>query len=135
MAITPLQKTRELYSDFDMDLTRHPVTNDVSRKTNENAVKDSIKNIILTDFGERPFQPNFGGNIRAQLFESHTPLTLKAIKTNIETALAKFEPRAEIIGVVVDSDPDSNTVKAYIEFITINSEVSTTLEILLKRVR
>jgi len=98
-------------------------------------VKDSIKNIILTDFGERPFQPNFGGNIRAQLFESHTPLTLKAIKTNIETALAKFEPRAEIIGVVVDSDPDSTTVKAYIEFITINSELSTPLEILLKRVR
>lgn len=137
MPITPLQKTPELYSDFDVNLTRHPVTNDVSKKTNSNAIKDSVKNIVLTNHGERPFQHRFGGNIRAQLFENHTPVTYKTIETNIRNALERFEPRIEIIGVKIggDNDLDTNTLSAYIEYVPINSEESTTLEILLRRVR
>ena len=137
MALTPLQKTPELYSDFDMALTRHPVTNDVSRKTNDNAIKDSIKNIVLTNHGERPFQPEFGGNIRAQLFETHTPTTYKTIETQIRNSLERFEPRIELLGVQIGgkNDLDSNELRAYIEYIPINNEEATTLEILLERVR
>ena len=135
MAITPLQKTPELYSDFDLALTRNPVTNDLSRNLNTVAIKESVKNIVLTNHGERPFRPLFGGNIRAQLFESHTPATLKSVETSIRTALNTWEPRIELLGVKVTSDVDTNEINAYIEFVPINSEQATTLNVLLKRVR
>lgn len=135
MATTPLQKTPELYSDFDLDLTRNPVTNDISRSLNTNSIKESVKNIVLTNHGERPFRPEFGGNIRAQLFENHTPATLKTIETSIKTALLRWEPRIELLGVKISDDVDSNSISAYIEFVPINSEEATTLTVILKRVR
>ena len=135
MPITPLQKKKELYSDFNIDLVRHPVTNDVSRIINENSIKESIRNIILTNWGERPFAPEFGGNITAQLFENHTPITMKTIETRVRKTIAKHEPRVELLGVSVNSDPDTNELRVYIEFVSINSENPQTIDVLLKRVR
>ena len=76
MAIkTPLNAKKSLYSDFHMDLFRNPVSLDLAVNRDEEAVKQSIKNLLLTDRGERPFQPDLGSDIRKMLFENLTPNT------------------------------------------------------------
>lgn len=135
MPITPLTKKRELYSDFGKDLMIHPVTNDVSRKINENAVKESIRNLVLTNRGERPFQPELGCDVRAMLFENITAETFDTMKIMIQETLDAYEPRAEIIGVDVGSTSDPNEISVTITFVLINSEEPTRIEIILNRVR
>lgn len=135
VTITPLTKKSELYRDFDIDLTRHPVTNDVSVNVNENAVRRSIKNIVLTKKGERPFDRDFGSNITAYLFENHTPATYKTAEQDIRAAIERYEPRCELIQVEVTGDPDSNTIRATIRFVVINTNETSQLDILLRRVR
>lgn len=135
MAITPITKKRILYSDFGKDLTLNPVTTDVSRLTNEDAVKESIRNLVLTNRGERLFQPEVGCDITSQLFENFTPETFSTIRRMILETLDAYEPRAEIIDVDVGGQIDSNELKVTITFLTINREDPTTLEIILNRVR
>jgi len=135
VTITPLTKKKELYKDVDLDLTRHPVTNDVSVNINENAVKASIRNIVLTKKGERPFDRDFGSNITAYLFENHTPVTYKSAENDIRAAIKMYEPRCELIDVTVGGDPDSNNLRATIRFVVINTNETSTLEILLRRAR
>jgi len=135
MAITPITKKREYYSDLDKALTLNPVTNDVARKINENAVKESITNLILTNRGDRPFQPELGCDIRSQLFESITQDTLDTIKIMISETLDAYEPRADILGIDVGGRIDSNELSVTITFVVINSDEPTTLEIILNRIR
>lgn len=135
VSITPLTKKRELHSDFDASMPRHPVNNDLSRITNEEAIKASIKNIVLTNRGERFFDPNFGCDIRAMLFENVTSSVLAVIRQDIIKTIEAYEPRCRLIGVDVIGNLESNSVGVFIQFIAINSETPTNLEILVERVR
>ena len=74
--ITPRLKKKNLYSDIHKDLAANPITGDLALRRDEESVKESIKNIILTDQGERLMQPLIGGNIRAMLFENNTPAVM-----------------------------------------------------------
>ena len=91
--ITPLARTREAHSDFHKDLALLPGRNDIARKVNENSVKEEIKNILLTDRGERLFQPLVCSYIRQLLFENVSPVTSIIIRDRIESALQTYEPR------------------------------------------
>ena len=71
--ITPRTRFEAVYSDFHKDLSPIPGRGDIARRLNENSVREAIKNLILTDKGERLFQPNLGSDIRASLFENVTP--------------------------------------------------------------
>lgn len=133
--ITPITKKPELYSDFHRDLTMNPVTYDVARKTNEESVKQALHNLLLTDKGERPFQPNLGCDIRKMLFENITPSTITLMKNTIESAIRNYEPRANIIDVDVTANTDSNAVTISIVFNVINSEKEITFTKTLSRVR
>lgn len=135
MVVTPITKKRILYSDFGKDLTIHPVSADVTRNLNEEAIKESIKNIILTDKGERPFQPNFGCDVRKRLFDNLTPDTLHFIRDDIITAIQNFEPRCILNGVDISGDLNSNILNITVVFTVINSETPTTLSLLLNRIR
>jgi len=135
MAITPLTKKRVIYSDFDKQLTQHPVSGDIMRTTNEEAVKASIKNLVLTDRGERPYQPNVGCDVRQLLFEPFTEQTRTAIKTLITQTIENYETRANLIGVDVYGDIDSNELNVSIVFNVINNEEPVTLEFVLNRIR
>lgn len=135
MAVTPITVKRELYADFHKDLTENPVNFDLARKINEEAVKESIKNLILTDRGERPFQPKLGSNIRAVLFDSVTPAIAETAREMITDTILNYEPRANLISVDVAGDVDANTIRATIIFNVINSEEPITLEATLNRVR
>lgn len=133
--VTPITKKQELYSDFFMNLDENPVSLDLARKTNEEAVKASIKNLLLTDKGERPYQPNLGCNIRQMLFDNVTPDSIITMREIIKETLEAYEPRADIIGVDVTSSIDNNEVFVAIVFKVINNSEPVTLVTSLTRVR
>lgn len=135
MAITPLTKKREIYSDFGKDLLLNPVSSDVSRKINEEAVKESIKNLILTDRGERLFQPEVGCDIRAMLFENFTQETVDTMRNMVFETIQTYEPRCNLLGVDVTGRIDSNEIRVIITFALINNEEPITLEVILNRIR
>lgn len=135
MSLTPITKKREIYSDFHKDMLINPVSMDLARLINENAVKDSIRNLIMTDRGERLMQPNIGSDIRKMLFENITPETIILAKDIIEETIAKHEPRCRLIDVIVTSTIDSNALYIEIIFSIVNHEKPIHLNILLSRVR
>lgn len=136
MAITPLVKKMDvLYADFPKDLLQNPVNMDVSRKTDEEAVKESLKNILLTNRGERLFNPSFGSDIRNILFENMYGDIKYELENTIRTAIEVYEPRCNLIQVDAISSLDSNLVTINIVFTIINTQEPITLSIALSRVR
>lgn len=133
--ITPVLKRTTLYSDFHKDLTVNPISEDLAVKRDEEAVKESIKNLILTDRGERLMQPYIGGNIRAMLFENNTPAVIKMIQERIKMTIETYEPRASLIDVNVLSSIDENTVKVDIYFYINNVAEPIALTVFLERTR
>lgn len=133
--ITPVRKRTTLYSDLHKDLTVNPISGDLAVKRDEEAVKESIKNLILTDRGERLMQPYIGGNIRAMLFENNTPAVIKMIQERIKMTIETYEPRASLIDVNVLSSIDDNTVKVDIYFYINNVAEPIALTVFLERTR
>lgn len=133
--ITPVRKRVSLFSDFHKDLTQNPITEDLAVKRDEETVKEAIKNLILTDRGERLMQPLVGGNIRAMLFENNTPSTIKIIQESIKETINFYEPRATLLDVVVQSSLDESTVQVAIYFYINNIEQPITLTVFLERTR
>jgi phage baseplate assembly protein W len=135
MAITPLRRKTIHYSDFRRDFTKSIINDDLARNVNENAVKESIRNLVLTNRGERPFQPNLGCDVRKLLFENVTPDMLITIKELIEETIIAYEPRCNLISVDVYGALDSNALEVMIVFNVINSEEPVELRLILSRVR
>jgi phage baseplate assembly protein W len=133
--VTPVRKRVSLFSDFHKDLTQNPITEDLAVKRDEEAVKEAIKNLILTDRGERLMQPLVGGNIHAMLFENNTPSTIKIIQESIKETINFYEPRATLLDVVVQSSLDESTVEVAIYFYINNIEQPITLTVFLERTR
>lgn len=132
---TTTQKKTELFSDFGVDLQAHPVKKDLTRLTNEAAVKRSILNILLTNYHERFYQPYLGANLRQMLFEPATPDTLANIKQYIITAISKFEPRVRITSITTSLSQDENQVYVNMVFTLINNSAPITFNFILNRVR
>ena len=133
--LTPKTKDKIFYSDFSSDFL--PITGrlDLSRKLNENAVKESIKNIVFTNRLEKPFQPTFGCSIRDILFENTTPTTVQVAKNRMLESLRTFEPRAEFIDVEISANLDTNYIEISIVFRVINADAPTTLRLRVDRIR
>lgn len=134
MATSPLS-SKVLYSDFFTNLDNNPVSEDVAVKTNENAIRQSIRNLLMTNRGERLFQPDLGGNITAMLFENMTPQTIVSAKQQIENVINEHEPRANLIDVVVTPSFDENSLGVQVVFNVINKQEPITLDVILNRVR
>lgn len=132
---TPVTKRTTLYTDFKKDLKRSPISQDVTLLKDEDAVKESIRNLILTDPGERLMQPFIGGGVRALLFENVTPGILKLIEERVKNTINVYEPRAELIDVLVSSVIDDNTVRVRVTFYIKNSNQPIDLDVILERIR
>jgi phage baseplate assembly protein W len=132
---TGKSKKITLYQDFKKNLEKSPVSSDLTVLKDEDAVKESIKNLILTDRGERLMQPDLGGNISGMLFENITPSTLILIQNNVRTTIDLYEPRAELIDVIASSNIDDNVVKVEIAFYITNVQQPITLDVFLERTR
>ena len=132
---TGKSKKITLYQDFKKNLEKSPVSSDLTVLKDEDSVKESIKNLILTNRGERLMQPDLGGNISGMLFENITPATLVLIQNNIRTTIDLYEPRAELIDVIASSNIDDNVVKVEIAFYITNVQQPITLDVFLERTR
>jgi phage baseplate assembly protein W len=123
------------FSDLDLNFTIHPVKKDINRYTNETAVMNSIKNLILTNHYERPFQPNIGSNVRRLLFENMDTITATTLEKEIAQTISNYEPRANISRLNVSPDYDNNGFKVYMEFFVVNRTTPITINFFLQRIR
>ena len=124
-----------IFSDFNTSFAVHPVKKDLSLKTDVDSVKQSIKNLILTDRGERLMQPTIGCKIRALLFENFTAQTILLVKTTIYDTINQHEPRAVIEDVSVSADPDNSALNVAVLFSLINNAQTEKLNLVLERIR
>lgn len=123
------------YSDVDLTFAVR-TTGDVFKKTDAAAVKQSVKTILQTNFGERPFQPNFGADLRSRLFENFTDEeNTFLIEDAITDALALYEPRAELVSVDIADNPDKNYLGVRVEFRIVNTEEVVVLDTSISRIR
>ena len=129
------QPNEIVYRDIDNRFTKHPVTKKLQALTNNEAVKRAVRNIVLTDKMERPYHPELGSNIRKRLFENMDEITEFAIKKDIEECLSNYEPRAELIDVIVEASPEENGVSINIVFRVNNQLDPVQINIILDRVR
>ena len=127
--------SKVIFSDIPISFTAHPITGNVKKSINRDAVKNSVRNIILTNHGERFFKPKFGGNVTSKLFENASKFTEFNTARSIRIALANYEPRAEVIKVKVTANPDTNNLTASLKFRVINDPEPITLDVLLERIR
>ena len=104
------------FKDINLSFKRHPVTNDVLTVSDEDAIKRSVKNIIFTILGEKPFEPEFGSVINDSLFELNTSLNEMKVSDEIKQSLLNFEPRIDNIRVTVSIYPDSNELNCAVQY-------------------
>ena len=116
---------QETYKDLDFTFKQNPNTNDVGIKKNNAAVIQSCLNILRTNNGERPFNYNFGANLRSYLFENMNQITAANMSTSINVALKNYEPRIEVLNTNIQARADDNEV-----FITVTGRVKSTNEII-----
>jgi phage baseplate assembly protein W len=134
-SLNPLLK-EVVFSDVNVTFTPHPVTGKLPVLKNADAVKRAVRNLILTNFGERQYEPLYGGNIRAMLFENaDDPLLQDQLKRQIEGAIKNYEKRAKVESVSVDVKPDSNLLAIRIRFMIVNQRFPVDLEVAIERVR
>lgn len=126
---------KNIYSDLDLTFNRLPVTNDVALSYDEQAVVRAVRNLLLTNFYERPFQPDIGSNLNTILFEPVNNLTASHLSNDIENVINNFEPRAKINSVVVSPNSDQNSFTARISFYVGNNTTPTAVNLFLQRSR
>ena len=108
--------TSRTFKDNNLSFKRHPVTNDVLTISNEDAIKRSVRNIVFTILGEKPFDPNFGSVINDSLFELDTSLNQVRISDEITQSLLSYEPRISNIEVTASIYPDSNELNCTVQY-------------------
>jgi phage baseplate assembly protein W len=130
------------YSDLDLDFIAHPTTGDVVKKTGVDAIKRSVRNLILTNFYDRPFRSYIGSNAQKILFDNINIFTATFLKDAIAEVITNFEPRVRLpdtemndSGIEVSVDPDLNGYNVRITFIIVNRGEPATINLFLERLR
>lgn len=126
---------KHTYSDIDMSFTPNPVTGDIGKKYDSNAIKKSIESLILTKFNERKYNSALGSFVAGLQFENMDPMTGVLIEESIKQLVFNFEPRASVTSVDVTADPDSNEVSANINYIETVTKEPVQLRLVLARTR
>ena len=129
------KRASRLYKDLDLNFGRNPITNDVNKLTDVEAVKRSVRNLINTNHYERPFHPEIGSDVRAMLFEPMTPLTALNLQRKVAEVLNNFEPRINLQQILASPDLDRNSYHLTIMFYVIGSSEPITVETFLERLR
>jgi len=133
--ITTNIETSRTFRDLDLNFNAHPVRKDVTKHVNEFAVINSVKNLILTNHYERPFQPELGSNIRRLLFENVDVIIAARIEREIVETIENFEPRVQVSKVTAIPSPDQNQYNIELEFFIINRPDPVTITFFLDRIR
>lgn len=129
---------KNVYKDLDFNFSKLALTNDVGSKTDTNAIKQSVTNLVMTNFGERPFHPEIGSDVNSFLFEPAGVLTYSVIEDAIQNVLENFEPRIQVTSVRVDDTPnniDNNEIFVRISYIFLEKNEADSFDIVLERLR
>tara|TARA_A100001035_G_scaffold253608_1_gene226885 strand:- start:16953 stop:17393 length:441 start_codon:yes stop_codon:yes gene_type:complete len=122
------------YTDIDLSFTARP-SGDVYKKVDAAAVKQSVKNLLLTSRYEKPFQPNFGANLNSALFALDTDYDPDFIQDLIADAIKNYEPRARVLSISLNLKPDYNSLDATIQFQVVNTNEIVSVDVSLARLR
>ena len=131
-----LDRDAQIYKDLDLFFGKKSATKDISKVNGIQAIKRSVRNLILTNIYEKPFHPEIGSGIRGLLFEPLSPITAFVLSQKVEDVIENFEPRARLVGVRANPDLDRNSYEISVEFYVQNAPtelVDTT--VLLERLR
>jgi phage baseplate assembly protein W len=130
-----MARSTRTFSDLDLNFTAHPVTGDIARRFDDNAIKTALKNLILTNNYERPFHSEIGTPIKGILFEPYSPMMTTMIERAIYSTVNTFEPRVNLDNVIVKAAPDENYVTVTLYYRILNTQRPATLELVLERTR
>ncbi len=124
------------YTDLDLFFGKKSVGSDISKVTDIQAVKSSIRNLDLLNAYEKPFQPEISGGIRQMLFENMTPTVAIIISKQLEQVITNYEPRAKLVGIRAIADYDKNLYNVNIEFYVVNTPTELVdMSVMLERLR
>jgi len=126
---------QKIYADLDLTFRKLPGTRDVALRYDEQAVIASVRNLLLTNFYERPFQPDVGSNLTALLFEPATNITASLLSNEIQNVITNYEPRATIQNISVNLTPDGNGFQVTLSFFIGNNTIPSNVNLLLQRSR
>ena len=121
------------FKDLAISLNSNPSTGDFGVVKNENAIKQSVRNLICTMYGERPFQDEIGSRVRELLFEPWDPFSVDSMKGEIYNCLQRLEPRIEVTSIDLRDDSDINSIQVAIEYTIVGQEVQQSVDFLLER--
>lgn len=126
---------KNLFKDLDLDFAPHPMTSDVPQKTDAEAVKRAIRNLVMMNKYDKPFKPQIDARLTRLLFEPATPMTAVMVRSNIIDILNRYEPRAKINDVVVIFNEDTNTFEVTISFMLLNTKENSKVFVTIERLR
>lgn len=126
--------SKRMYSDIDCSFDRRP-SGDIYKKTDIAAVRQAVRNLLMTNHGEVPFRPLYGGNLNSLLFSLSTEYNKRDIELLVKEAIDTYEPRAVVLNVTVDDTPDYNAMTVKVAFQVINTLETTTVDVTVARIR
>ena len=119
----PVQRLSRGFKDLSASFQTNPLSNDLIALKNESAIARSVRNLVLTIQGERPFQPVLGTGVSRLLFENMDKLTASAIRSEVRTTIENYEPRVEINEIIVEPDPEGNAMDVTLQYFIIGIDV------------
>lgn len=123
------------YKDLDLDFIPHPATGDVVKKVGNDSIKRSIRNLILSNFYERPFRPFIGSNAQKLLFDNASSITQNLLKDAISEVINNYEPRVSLKDLVIEFDYDNNGYNVTLSYVILNRSEPVVTSIFLERIR
>jgi len=123
------------YADLDLDFQINPITGDINKKTGTDAVKRSIRNLIFTNFYERPFKSSLGSDVTRLLFDNVDVITASLLEDALGRLINTYEPRVEITRLSVYADIDNHGFNVQLEYVILNTETPATFNIFLEKIR
>ena len=130
-----IDSRKKTITDIDLALTLHPIRKDIIPLRDDNAIKNSLKNLLQTNRYERPFQSNLGADLRGLLFEPANSITIGILKEKIQETIKRFEPRVSLRNILVRDEADKNRYRIQLHFRIKEFDIDDNVEIVLRRLR
>lgn len=126
---------KKQYRDLDLSLVIHPIRKDIIPLVDDRAIANAIKNLLVSNFNERPFQPTKGANLRGRLFEPNDAITRIGLRNDIRNCIQNNEPRVIVNGINIQDNADRNSYKITVYFLIKEFDTQESIDIELRRLR
>lgn len=126
---------KSLFKDLDLDFIMHPTTGDVSQKTDAEAIKRSVRNLVLMNRYDKLFHPEIDSRVTKMLFEPATPIMAMGLRSNLIDILNRYEPRAKITDIIVAFNENKNSFDIQVSFIVLATREVSKVFVSLERIR